>query len=106
MILTDEYRDWLADLNEKKHSEQINALLQVNDTLLRLYWDMGGNIAVQRKEAKLGSGFFKQLRCDFKREFSDMKGFQSRLLDSSNDFICSIPMDWKFANICWRIDRI
>jgi hypothetical protein len=75
MILTDEYRNWLADLKGRIRRAHIKASLQVNDTLLRLYWDMGGDIAIQQMGAKRGSGFFEQLSRDLKREFPDMKGF-------------------------------
>ena len=75
MILSKEYKEWLTKLKAKICQAQIKASVQVNEEMLRLYWDIGHDFAVLRMDAKWGSGFFVQLSRDLKRTFPDMKGF-------------------------------
>ena len=74
-ILNAEYAKWLTDLKQKIRKNQIKAAVHVNETLLRLYWDMGREINERQKKTKWGSGFLTQLSKDLMAEFPDMKGF-------------------------------
>lgn len=66
---------WLSEMKEKIRRCQIKAALQVNETLLLFYWDLGRDIAIHKMDAKWGSGFFAQLSRDLKNEFPEMRGF-------------------------------
>ena len=70
-----QYAEWLTDLKQTIRKNQIKATIQVNETLLRLYWDMGREITKRQKESKWGSGFLSRLSKDLIAEFPDMKGF-------------------------------
>ncbi len=72
---TSDYRDWLKDLKQRVRQTQLKAAVQVNSTLLMLYWELGADIVERQKAAKWGSGFLKQLSADLMAEFPDMKGF-------------------------------
>ena len=70
-----DYVEWLTDLKLKIRRNQVKAAVQVNETLLRLYWDMEREINERQKKSKWGSGFLAQLSRDLMTEFPDMKGF-------------------------------
>ncbi|MBQ9336180.1 MAG: DUF1016 family protein [Lentisphaeria bacterium] len=80
LSLDQDYRQFLADLKGKIRKSQFKAAVQVNETLLRLYWDMGRDITERQKNAKWGSRFLFQLSNDLHAAFPDMKGFSLRNL--------------------------
>lgn len=81
-----EYAEWLTDLKLKIRRNQVKAAIQVNETLLRLYWDMGREINERQKESRWGSGFLAQLSKDLMAEFPDMKGFSRSNLQHIRSF--------------------
>lgn len=74
------YVSWLKGLKSQIRRAQAKAAVRVNTELLRLYWDMGRDIAEKRLDAGYGSGFFDRLSRDLKAEFPDMEGFSPRNL--------------------------
>jgi len=70
-----QYREWVKSLKAKIRRAQAKAAVRVNVELLRLYWEMGRDIAEKRMEAEYGSGFFDNLSRDLKNEFPGMEGF-------------------------------
>ena len=68
-------REWVKSLKAKIRRAQAKAAVRVNVELLRLYWEMGRDIAEKRMEAEYGSGFFGNLSRDLKNEFPGMEGF-------------------------------
>ena len=75
LIASAEYKKWLVSLKSKIRRSQIKAAVQVNTEMLRMYWELGKDIAEKNLDAKWGSGFFNRLSLDLKKEFPDMKGF-------------------------------
>ena len=75
LALNGDYKNWMTDLKQTIRKNQIKAAVQVNETLLRLYWEMGREINERQKNSKWGSGFLSQLSKDLMAEFPDMKGF-------------------------------
>ena len=75
LALNRDYAKWLTTLKQKIRKNQIKAAIRVNETLLRLYWEMGREINERQKKSKWGSGFLAQLSRDLMAEFPDMKGF-------------------------------
>ncbi|MCR5752322.1 MAG: PDDEXK nuclease domain-containing protein [Kiritimatiellae bacterium] len=70
-----QYREWVKSLKSKIRRAQAKAAVRVNEELMRLYWEMGRDIAEKRMEAEYGSGFFGSLSKDLKQEFPNMEGF-------------------------------
>ena len=62
-----QYREWVKSLKAKIRRAQAKAAVRVNVELLRLYWEMGRDIAEKRMEAEYGSGFFDNLSRDLKK---------------------------------------
>ena len=75
VVASRQYREWVKSLKTKIRRAQAKAAVRVNVELLRLYWEMGCDIAEKRMEAEYGSGFFDNLSRDLKLEFPNMEGF-------------------------------
>ena len=56
--VSNDYASWLRSLKLQIRQTQIKAAVRVNVELLRLYWNMGRDIAEKRLDAAYGSGFF------------------------------------------------
>lgn len=71
----EQYVSWILELKEKIRQSQIKAAIQVNSALIEMYWELGKEINVRSFENEYGTGFFKKLSQDLKREFPEIKGF-------------------------------
>ncbi len=71
MVLDKEYKAWLklADKDCSKSECQ----------LLKVYWRLGGEMAVLKADSQWGSKFYESLSKDLKAEFPDMKGFSLQI---------------------------
>ena len=64
-----EYKTWIFELKQKIQQSQIKAAIKVNSALIEMYWELGKEISERNFENTYGSGFFKQLSNDLKKEF-------------------------------------
>lgn len=96
--LQQDYHQWLTDLKENIRRSQIKAAIAVNSELIRLYWNLGEQIAKKQQNAQWGSGFIEQLSKDLHAEFPDIKGLsvsnlrrckQFYLFYNQQDIICA-----------------
>ena len=74
----DDYKSCLTALKQQVLQTQIKAAVQVNSTLLKLYWQLGADIVEREKKNSWGEGLIKQLSKDLMREFPTIKGFSER----------------------------
>jgi len=88
MIESAKYTQWLKNLKLRIRQSQIKAAVKVNVELLKMYWDMGRDIATRKMDSQWGTGFFEQLSRDLRRDFPDMQGFSSRNIRYIKDFYC------------------
>ena len=51
----------------------------MNVELLKVYWRLGGEMAVLKADSQWGSKFYESLSKDLKAEFPDMKGFSLQI---------------------------
>lgn len=75
LVLTKEYKTWLAELKQKVRNAQLKAAVKVNSEMLLFYWELGADIVVKQAKSKWGEGLIDQLSKDLMAEFPDMKGF-------------------------------
>lgn len=81
LIKTDaEYSRWIQELKRRYRQSQIQAATQVNREMLRFYWSLGHDIVSNDAENRYGTGFFKLLSEDLRRELPDSKGFSPQSL--------------------------
>lgn len=75
LVLTKEYKLWLAELKQKVRNVQLKAAVKVNAEMLSFYWELGADIVAKQAKAKWGDGLIDQLSKDLMAEFPDIKGF-------------------------------
>lgn len=75
-----DYVQWLAELKLRYRSQQLKAAVQVNQTMLVFYWNLGKDIADHQFANTYGSGFFQKLSSDLRHELPDAKGFSPQNL--------------------------
>jgi len=71
------FNKWLQALKLKIRQSQIKAAVKVNSELLKLYWDLGNDIATKQMDSVWGSGFYEKVSKELKSEFPDMQGFSA-----------------------------
>lgn len=74
------YKDWLKNLKIRIRQSQAKATVQVNSTMLELYWSIGLDIVSKQQANGWGSAVIPQLSRDLREEFSDVQGFSARNL--------------------------
>ncbi len=84
--ISNDYKQWLADVKIQIRQSQIKAAVKVNTELLRLYWRLGKQISELQADASWGGGFFDMLSRDLKAEFPSMQGFSPRNLRYCKEF--------------------
>lgn len=75
LIADQNYREWIQDISSRFHRSQIKAATYVNEEMLRFYWSLGHDIHFM--ENTYGSGLFKKLSHDLKKELPDVKLFSA-----------------------------
>ncbi len=73
-----DYKIWFTELKSSIKQSQIKASVSVNVELIKLYWQLGSQIAEKQSNSNWGSGFIDQLSKDLKAEFPNMKGFSTK----------------------------
>lgn len=69
------YANWLSELKHRYVNQRLKAMAAVNNGVLEFYWNLGRDIVSQQYANTYGSGFYKTLSDDLKREMPDAKGF-------------------------------
>jgi hypothetical protein len=67
-----------VQLKQQFQQTQIKAAVQVNQALLKFYWELGADIVFKQAEKNWGSKFLENLSIDLQREFPEVKGFSIR----------------------------
>ena len=70
-----DYKDWLVELKERFYSHRLKASCATNGYLLDFYWKLGRDIEAKQYTNNYGSGFYKNLSQDLKKEMPGVKGF-------------------------------
>ncbi len=72
-----DYAHLLAEVKERIHSAQYEALKAVNKELVGLYWDIGQMIVERQGVEGWGKSVVEQLAADLRAEFPGMRGFSA-----------------------------
>ena len=67
----------ITDIKDKIKAAQYRALLNVNEQLIRLYWDIGNDL---NKNTAYGNKFIDTLAQEIKLAFPEAKGYSARNL--------------------------
>lgn len=74
-IENDPYRTFFNDIKEKIHQAQYEAMKQVNQALLKLYWEIGKSIVEKQEEYGWGKSVVETLSKDLQNEFRGVQGY-------------------------------
>ena len=104
------YNEFLGALKTHIRSAQIRAALAVNNELILLYWQIGGEILHRQQKEGWGAKVIDRLATDLKREFPDMTGFSPRNLKYMRTFAEAYPeqqvVQRYAAQIPWRHNQV
>lgn len=75
MISHEQYVSWLSEVKKRVVQAQSKAVMQVNTTMLELYWSIGRDLAALHPEEKWGKGIVRQFALDMRESFPNDKGF-------------------------------
>ena len=68
LVISKEYKAWLAELKLKVRQAQLKAVVKVNTEMLLFYWELGADIVAKQEQTKWGEGFVDQLSKDLRSE--------------------------------------
>jgi predicted nuclease of restriction endonuclease-like (RecB) superfamily len=72
------YIKFLTNIKEKIRSAQLKAALSANQELIKLYWEIGKDIADRQKSDGWGSKTIERIGKDLQDEFPGIEGFSRR----------------------------
>ena len=102
---TQQYAEFLKEINDRIREAQINALKLVNKQLISLYWDIGKRIVEKQKTERWGDSVIEGLAHDLQNAFPGIKGFSARNLWKMRDLYVSYASNEKLsplvAEISW-----
>lgn len=75
-----EYTSLLAELKQTIRTARMQAIRQVNRSLIQLYWELGRQIVESQKRHGWGREIVERLSLDLKRTFPGQSGFSGRNL--------------------------
>lgn len=79
-ILQQDYTTWVRELKKRYAQSQIKASIAVNGELIGFYYSLGRDIQQKQFQNTYGSGFYKKLSDDLRREIPNAKGFSPTTL--------------------------
>ena len=74
------YATWISELKKRYAQSQIKASIAVNGELIGFYYSLGRDIQQKQFQNTYGSGFYKKLSDDLRREIPNAKGFSPTTL--------------------------
>lgn len=74
------YATWISELKKRYAQSQIKASIAVNGELIGFYYSLGRDIQKKNFQNTYGSGFYKKLSDDLRREIPNAKGFSPTTL--------------------------
>ncbi|HRP56750.1 PDDEXK nuclease domain-containing protein [Agriterribacter sp.] len=88
---TKQYREWLVELKRDIQNSKLQAVLQVNQHMLLLYWYLGKQITQKVDVEGWGAKIIPQLAKDLQKQFPDLQGFSARSLKYMRQFANAYP---------------
>lgn len=92
------YQNWLLDLKARIRHAQLQAMVKVNEELLKLYWEIGNSIIEKQKELGWGAKIIDKLSTDLKNLIPENHGFSVRNLKYMRQFASEYP-DFPFVQV-------
>lgn len=78
LVIPKNYQTLFENIKKRICSSQIKAAIKVNEELLKLYWEIGKEIAERQEREKWGSEVIEKLGKDLQNAFPGIEGFSRR----------------------------
>lgn len=91
------YKSFFSEIKGKVHRSQYQALRQVNNALIGLYWEIGQEIVEKQQQYKWGKSIVERLAIDLQNEFPGMQGWSVANLWRMRKFYLTYRGDAKLA---------
>jgi len=78
LLVSPEYRDFIAGLKSRVRAARISAARAVNSEIILLYWDIGRGIVERQRALGWGESVVELVAADLRREFPGATGFSAR----------------------------
>ncbi|MEI6337463.1 MAG: DUF1016 N-terminal domain-containing protein [Verrucomicrobiota bacterium] len=78
LLVSPEYRDFIAALKSRVQAAQISAARAVNSEIILLYWDIGQGIVERQRALGWGESVVELVAADLRREFRGATGFSAQ----------------------------
>jgi len=75
-----EYSNWIKNLKIKIREAQNKVAFSINSQLLELYWELGRELAMRKKNTDWGSNYIETTAEELRSSFPQIKGFSRRNL--------------------------
>lgn len=102
-IAQKDYRAFLAEIKEKVHQSQYEAMKQVNKALIKLYWEIGKSIVERQQKYKWGKSVVENLSEDLQKEFPGISGYSVQNLWYMRKFYKEYYQDTKLQPLVGEI---
>ena len=111
LINNEEFKSWIKSIKNEISATQLKVATNINESLIRLYWDLGKSIVDKQNDTNWGTSFIEKISLELRSEFPHIKGFSRRNLYAirqwylfySKDFI-KVPQ--AVAQIPWGHNRL
>lgn len=102
-VVKGNYKTFLAEIKSKIQKARYDALKQVNQTLLSLYWEIGKSIVEKQRKYGWGKSIVENLSKDLQKEFPDAQGYSTANLWRIRSFYSEYQGDTKLAPLVREI---
>jgi predicted nuclease of restriction endonuclease-like (RecB) superfamily len=100
------YFDFRNAIVERVKSTRLSVILQANQSMIELYWNIGNDILRKQEAEGWGARVIDRLSADLRDEFPEMDGFSARNLGNMKRFAKAWPnpeiLQQPVAKIQWR----
>ena len=103
LLLNDNYKVFIEKIVNEIKSSQYEAMKQVNQTLINMYWNIGKDIYEEQSKNNWGKSIVEQMSKDLQDEFPNVKGFSASNLWRIRNFYYTYSTDEKLAPLVREI---
>ncbi len=106
LLVSPEYRDFIAALRSRVQAARISAARAVNSEIILLYWDIGQGIVEKQRTLGWGESVVELVAADLRREFPGATGFSAQnvwrmrqfyILHTQSEFLSQVVRESKKA---------
>ena len=90
-LLPDGYVEWRSGIEQLIEVSKLRAAINVNSSMLALYWNIGKNILQKQQDEGWGKKVIEQLSKDLSAKFPDDRGYSERNLRNMKRFASEYP---------------